>query len=558
MSLSQQVDIAQVEGGDEIFNHDFLEYLIALNDRFTKTIHSLRRERDNILKHCLDNQSLPTNREKTQVPDDWTVPPVPEDLKQPGIEITGPASITGMFINALNPGPGGKRAEGDLDDDEDAAGHTLLDTVTAARNRLAAVKGTLEHYDKARDKEYKLAPGKIPFFMHRERGIHLDEPDVKINNQPIPACLLGAGLTMYYCGREQINQGGGLYFYLPKMESAKDAAFWREFFDFSKKYLNIEESSTIRAIPLIESLPLAFQMDEVLYALGPYAVGLNAARWDFKASIFEFVMTNPNSVWPDRFGVDIKTTPFLSNIFRRLVATCLNRGGIAIGGMATALPSKDKTVNDAAAKSIQADKQWEAEQGFLRGWVAHIFHMETAAEPFKSLSASGWKPSESMSNPDNYPISIDVPKGPVTLEGTHRNVRMVVEYVEGWLRGRGAKGIDSLEGKPGIHGPLMEDLATGRMSVAQIAQRIIHSVKDSGTGKTHTASLIKSIVQEELNDILKIRTEQFGTEYPTEYYTKAAKITLQWIKNYTELDFRSLGSYSREDLETISNSPDAL
>ena len=126
MSLSQQVDIVQVEGGDEIFNHDFLEYLIALNDRFTKTIHSLRRERDNILKHCLDNQSLPTNREKTQVPDDWTVPPVPEDLKQPGIEITGPASITGMFINALNPGPGGKRAEGDLDDDEDAAGHTLF------------------------------------------------------------------------------------------------------------------------------------------------------------------------------------------------------------------------------------------------------------------------------------------------------------------------------------------------------------------------------------------------------------------------------------------------
>ena len=138
---------------------------------------------------------------------------------------------------------------------------------------------------------------------------------------------------------------------------------------------------------MIESLPLAFQMDEVLYALGPYAVGLNAARWDFKASIFEFVMTNPNSVWPDRFGVDIKTTPFLSNIFRRLVATCLNCGGIAIGGMATALPSKDKTVNDAAAKSIQADKQWEAEQGFLRGWVAHIFHMETAAEPFKSLRA---------------------------------------------------------------------------------------------------------------------------------------------------------------------------
>ena len=163
-----------------------------------------------------------------------------------------------------------------------------------------------------------------------------------------------------------------------------------------------------------------------------------------------------------------------------------------------------------------------------------------------------------MSNPDNYPISIEVPEGPITIEGTHRNVRMVIEYVEGWLRGRGAKGIDSLEGKPGIHGPLMEDLATGRMSVAQIAQRIIHSVKDSSTGKTHTTSLVKSIVQEELDDILRIRREQFGAEYPKEYYNNAAKITLQWIKNYTELDFRSLGSYSREDLETISNSPDAL
>ena len=558
MSLSQQVDIAQVEGGDEIFNSDFLEYLIALNDRFTPMIHSLRLERNNVLKDCLDNQTLPLNNEISTVPDDWKVPSIPDDLNEPGIEITGPASITGMFINALNPGPGGIRAEGDLDDDEDAAGHRLLDTVTAAKNRLAAVKGTLEHYDKARDKEYKLVPGNIPFFMHRERGLHLDEPDVKINNHPVPACLLGAGLTMYYCGREQINQGSGLYFYLPKMESAKEAGFWKEFFDFSKNHLNIDDASTIRAIPLIESLPLAFQMDEVLYALGPYAVGLNAARWDFKASIFEFIMTNPNFVWPDRFGVDIKTTPFLANIFRRLVATCLNRGGIAIGGMATALPSKDTEVNAAAAASIQADKQWEAEQGFLRGWVAHIFHMKTAADPFKSLRSSGWKPSASMSNPDNYPISIEVPEGPITIGGTRRNVRMVIEYIEGWLRGRGAKGIDSLEGKPGIHGPLMEDLATGRMSVAQVAQRIIHSVKDSETGETHSAGLVRSIVQEELGDILKIRAEQFGPEYPREYYTKAAKITLQWIKSYTELDFRSLGSYSREDLETIANSPDAL
>ena len=123
-------------------------------------------------------------------------------------------------------------------------------------------------------------------------------------------------------------------------------------------------------------------MEEVLHALGPYAAGLNAARWDFKASIFEFIMTDPTQVWPDRFGVDVKTTEFIANIFRRLVATCLKHGAVPIGGMATALPSQNQEVNDAAAKSITADKEWEAAQGFIRGWVAHIFHLNTAAAPF--------------------------------------------------------------------------------------------------------------------------------------------------------------------------------
>ena len=143
----------------------------------------------------------------------------------------------------------------------------------------------------------------------------------------------------------------------------------------------------IKAIALIESLPAAYQMEEILLALGPYAAGLNAARWDFQASILEFVMNDPNSVWPDRFGVDIKKTDFLANIFRRLVAICLKRGAVPIGGMAVALPSKEHEVNQAAAAAIRADKEWEARQGFLRAWVAHIFHMKPAADPFKELHA---------------------------------------------------------------------------------------------------------------------------------------------------------------------------
>jgi malate synthase len=259
-------------------------------------------------------------------------------------------------------------------------------------------------------------------------------------------------------------------------------------------------------------------------------------------------------VWPDRFGVDIKTTPFLANIFRRLVAISLKRGAVPIGGMATALPSADAEVNRVAGEAIRADKQWEAEQGFLRGWVAHIFHMKVAGDPFKKLIGSGWKPTEQMANPDNYPVAIKVPDGPVTVDGTRRNARMVIEYVEGWLGGRGAKGIDSLEGKPGIHPALMEDLATGRMSVAQIAQRILHRARETGSGTAHDFALVKKLLNEELADIL---TRRQGAE-TQERYRKALKIALRWIKNYTDLDFRSLGSYTRADLDAIAAAPDAF
>ena len=244
-------------------------------------------------------------------------------------------------------------------------------------------------------------------------------------------------------------------------------------------------------------------MEEMLYALGPYAGGLNAARWDFQASIYEFVMTDPNSVWPDRFGIDIKTTPFLANIFRRLVAICLKRGAVPIGGMATPLPSNDPEVNRVAAEAIRADKVWEAKQGFIRGWVAHIFHMKPAADPFKELLATGWKPTTEMAKPDNYPIEIKVPEGPITVVGTRRNARMLIEYVEGWLNNRGAKSIDSLAGKPGIHPALMEDLATGRISVAQIAQRALHHARDThDPSQVHDFTLVKKLLQEEVQDIL--------------------------------------------------------
>jgi len=463
-----------------------------------------------------------------------------------------------MFINALNPGPEGERAEADLDDDEDSAGHRLIDTVRACHNRLAAVNHELQHVDTERQREYRIAPGELPFFMHRERGLHLDEPDVTIDGRPVSAAILGTALTLFYPGRAQATRGQGIYFYLPKVDGAEECAWYRDIFDRSRALLPFLKDATIRAIPLVEALPAVYEMEEMLYALGPYAAGLNAARWDLKASIFEFVMADPKAVWPDRFGVDIKTTPFLANIFRRLVAVCLKREAVPIGGMATALPNPDPEVNRVAAESIRNDKVWEAEQGFIRAWVAHIFHMKTAAEPFKRTHGSGtWRPRPEMLNPETYPVRIEVPAGPITVEGTRRNARMLIEYVEGWLQGRGAKGIDSLAGKPGVHPALMEDLATGRMSVAQIAQRIRHAARTTeGSPVTHDTALVKRLLQEECDDILRLlKSRDAETEAR---YRKSVKIALQWIKNYTQLDYRSLGSYPRADLEKIAAAPDAL
>jgi malate synthase len=461
-----------------------------------------------------------------------------------------------MFINALNPGPEGERAEGDLDDDEDSGGHRLVDTVRATHNRLAAVHRELSYDDPERGRRYRIAEGELPFFMHRERGIHLVEHDVAVDGGPVNAAVLGTALTLFHAGRAQAERGQGIYFYLPKLEFSAEARLYRDLFDLSRERLPWLREATIRAIVLVESLPCVYEMEEMLYELGPYAAGLNAARWDLKASIFEYVMADPTAVWPDRFGVDVKTTPFIADIFRRLVAVCLKRGAVPIGGMATALPNPDPEVNRAAAEAIRQDKEWEAAQGFIRAWVAHIFHMKTAADPFRTLISSGWKPTAAMADPDTYPVRIQVPAGPITVEGTRRNARMLIEYVEGWLNGRGAKGIDSLEGKPGVHPALMEDLATGRMSVAQIAQRIRHAARTTeGPATTHDAALVKRLLQDELEDILRRRPADAALQAR---YRKALKIALRWIRNYVDLDFRSLGSYTRRELETIAAAADAL
>ena len=303
-----RINFEKVHGVDQVMTPEFIEYLLVLHDHFSPLIHDIRHSRMEMLSKSLENISLPDdNTDFKTLSSNWQVTPVPDELRKPGIEISGPSSITSMFINALNPGPDGVRAEGDLDDDEDASGHRFIDTVTSAINRLGAVNRTLNFTNNKTGKKYFIQEGEIPFFMHRERGIHLDEYSVTIDGEPVSASILGTALTIFHAGQAQINKGQGIYFYLPKMELLEEASLWKNFFDLSIDHLKLPSHTVIKAIPLIESLPAVYRMDGFLNALGPYAAGLNAARWDLKASIFEYTMTNEKGVWPDRFDVDIKT-----------------------------------------------------------------------------------------------------------------------------------------------------------------------------------------------------------------------------------------------------------
>jgi len=551
-----------IEGTEVLFTEEFQEYLLSLHDLLSDRILEVRKERirtvESVHQNGVEVLELPVSEINTT---DWQVDTVPDDLQQPGIEISGPAGIASMFINAVNPGPEGERAVGYLDDDEDSGGHSFGDTVNSALNRMYSVTGSLRFEDVSRGRVYEIEPGPLPFFMHRERGLHLDETDVTIDGNPVSATILGTALTLFHAGKEQINLKQGVYFYLPKLESVEETSIYHDMFEASRELLRLPQNAIIKAIILVESLPTVFRMENMLYALGPYGAGLNAARWDLKASILEYIMADDKSVWPDRFDVDVKTTEFIANIFRRLVAVCLKHGAVAIGGMATALPSRDEEINELAADSIRSDKEWEARQGFLRGWSAHIYHMKTASDPFTEWWDTGWVPPEQLKDPANFPLSIETPVGAITTEGTRRNIRTIIEYVEGWLSGRGAKGIDSMEGREGKRPALMEDLATARISVGQVSQRIIHSAVGQDTEQKHSLGSVRQVTDIETDDILRLRGTQFSGKELSEIesrYRASRKITLRWIKNYTDMNFRSLGSYTREDLANIALEPEAF
>ena len=363
-------------GFDEVLTPDALEFAAELEQRFgsrRRDLFEARARRRERLRAGEMLDFLPDTREIRDA--DWTVAPAPADMQQRWVEITGPTDRK-MTINALNSG-----ADGFMADFEDANAPTWQNMVDGHRNLRDAIDGTITYRD-SEGRDYALGEN-VATLLVRPRGWHLSERHLLVNSEPITAALFDFGLYMFHCARRLLLGGSGPYFYLPKIESHLEARLWNDVFVFAQECLGIP-SGTIRATVLIETLPAAFEMDEILYELREHSAGLNAGRWDYIFSSIKCFPDRREMVLPDRGDVTM-TVPFMRAYTERLAATCHRRGAHAMGGMAALIPSRkgDAEANEKALAGVRKDKEREVSQGYDGTWVAHPDLVPVAREVFE-------------------------------------------------------------------------------------------------------------------------------------------------------------------------------
>ena len=436
--------MTEVLNGVDVLSKEALGFVERLQRELgaeRKALLAARAER----QQALDAGDLPTLKARVG---DWRVRPAPPDLVDRRVEITGPVDRK-MMINALNSG-----ANVFMADFEDATSPTWTNVVEGQRNVHDAVRGTISLETDA--KSYRLNDETATLVI-RPRGWHLPERHVDVDGEPVSASLFDFGLTVFHNAHAQLERGTGPYFYVPKLESAAEAALWRQAFELAEDELGLDRG-TIRATVLIETVLAAFEMDEILFELRDHICALNAGRWDYIFSLIKKLHTR-GQVLPDRPQVTM-TVPFMRAYTELLVQTCHRRGAHAIGGMAAFIPSRrDPEVNEIALAKVAEDKQRESGDGFDGTWVAHPDLVPVAREAFD-------KPNQLERCRGDVHVSgeqlldLEVPGGEVTEEGLRLNVRVGVRYLDSWLNGVGAAAIENL----------MEDVATAEISRSQVWQ----------------------------------------------------------------------------------------
>jgi malate synthase len=482
-----QVTGEQVDRGDEVLTPEALDLVAELHRTFEvrrrELLDARGRRREEVARTGrLD--FLPDTEHVRR--SSWTVAAAPADLLDRRVEITGPTDAK-MAVNALNSG-----ARVWLADLEDANTPHWSNVVTGQVVLADAVRRRLA-FDAPDGKAYRLREdGRLATVIVRPRGWHLDERHVLVDGAPVAAAFVDSALFLVHNARELLARGSGPYFYLPKMESHLEARLWNDVFTLAQERLGITYGS-IRATVLIETVPAAFEMDEILYELRDHASGLNAGRWDYLFSLIKvFRDAGPRFVLPDRADVTM-TAPMMRAYTDLLVSTCHRRGAFAMGGMAAFIPSRrDPEVNEVALAKVRQDKEREAGDGFDGSWVAHPDLVPVCREVFDR--ALGERPNQLDVRRDDVSVTaeqlLDVAAtaGSTTAAGLRANVDVGLRYLEAWLGGNGAVGIHHL----------MEDAATAEISRSQVWQWVHNDVRLADTEETVTADLVHRIVDEVL------------------------------------------------------------
>ncbi|HEY5187921.1 MAG TPA: malate synthase A [Solirubrobacteraceae bacterium] len=510
---------------DSVLTPDALEFVGALQSEFggrRRELLDARAARRARLAAGETLDFLPDTQEVRE--GDWQVAPAPSDLQQRWVEITGPTERK-MVINALNSG-----ADGFMADFEDASSPTWRNMIEGHINLRDAIEGAIT-YEGSDGRHYELGPDTATLLV-RPRGWHLPEGHLLAGGEPVSGSLFDFGLYFFHCAALLLARGSGPYFYLPKMESHREARLWNDVFCFAQDRFGVPRG-TIKATVLIETLPAAFEMAEILYELREHSAGLNAGRWDYIFSAIKCFPDRREMVLPDRSAVTM-TVPFMRAYTELLAATCHRHGAHAMGGMAALIPSRrDEEANTKALDAVRADKQREVEQGYDGTWVAHPDLVPVAREVFeKGLQGASNQLSRQR---DDVSVTaaelLDLPATPgeITETGLRTDASVGFQYVSFWLGGRGAAGINSM----------MEDAATAEISRSQIWQWVHHGVELSD-GRTVTADLVRQILDEETAKI----HEEVGDEVWAEGQPERTREVFERVALSDELEeFLTLIAY---------------
>jgi malate synthase len=456
--------------------------------------------------------------------DDWRIAPVPGDLADRRVEITGPVERK-MIINAFNSG-----ANMFMADFEDSHAPTWAGTIEGQVNLQDAVAGTIA-FTSPGGKAYRLGD-KPATLLVRPRGWHLDEKHVLVDGQRMSASLFDFGLYFFHNARALVARGSGPYFYLPKLEGHREARLWNDVFVTAQETLGLPPR-TIKATVLIETILAAFEMDEILYELRDHIVGLNCGRWDYIFSFIKKFRNRRDFVLPDRAQVTM-TTHFLRSYSRLLIDTCHRRGAHAMGGMAAQIPIKDDPeANRQAIDKVRADKEREVTDGHDGTWVAHPGLVAVAKEVFDARMPSANQLGRRL--PDLSVRANDllaVPDGAITSDGLRVNVAVGLRYLESWLRGNGCVPIFNL----------MEDAATAEISRAQIWQWIRHPRGRLSDGQKVTAPLVREVLGRELS---ALRDGLGAANYARSKFNEAGDLFLTVSTDAEFVDFLTLPAYER-------------